>query len=87
MHQKPKPVCTIACFQESRAPSEGEGGGGGIRAKRTSGEAEEGYSGLARRLQTRPAMSPCHRHGNAVPADSLGLIGSCQGNDKMNAAV
>lgn len=31
------------------------------------------------------AMSPCHRYGNRAPADSFGLIGSCQGNDKINA--
>lgn len=37
-------------------------------------------------VQSRLAMSPCHRHGNAGPADSFGLIGSCQGNDKINAA-
>lgn len=54
---------------------------------RMSGEAAEGYSGLGRRLRTHTAMSPCHRHGNTAPADSLRLIGSCQGNDKMNAAV
>lgn len=36
-------------------------------------------------VQSRLAMSPCHRHGNAGPADSFGLIGSCQGNDKINA--
>lgn len=30
------------------------------------------------------AMSPCHRHGNHQPAESFGLIGSCQGNDKIN---
>lgn len=37
-------------------------------------------------VQSRLAMSPCHRHGNTRPTDSFGLIGSCQGNDKINAA-
>lgn len=37
-------------------------------------------------VQSCLAMSPCHRHGNTEPADSFGLIGSCQGNDKINAA-
>lgn len=36
-------------------------------------------------VQSCLAMSPCHRHGNTEPADSFGLIGSCQGNDKINA--
>lgn len=43
--------------------------------------------GLSRQaVQSCLAMSPCHRHGNAEPADSFGLIGSCQGTDKINAA-
>lgn len=36
-------------------------------------------------VQSCQAMSPCHHHGNTEPADSFGLIGSCQGNDKINA--
>lgn len=61
---------------------------GGWAGAQSGAAAAEGYSGLGRRLRTRSAMSPCHRHGNAAAAaDSLGLIGSCQGNDKMNAAV
>lgn len=35
-------------------------------------------------IQSCLAMSPCHRHGNTEPADSFWLIGSCQGNDKIN---
>lgn len=50
-------------------------------------EEERRKATLSRQaVQSRLAMSPCHRHGNAEPADSFGLIGSCQGNDKINAA-
>lgn len=56
-----------------------------VRGKsRVRGGEEKGP--LSRQaVQRCPAMSPCHRHGNTEPADSFGLIGSCQGNDKINA--
>lgn len=52
--------------------------------QRVRGEEENGP--LSQQVvQSCQAMSPCHRHGNTEPADSFGLIGSCQGNDKINA--
>lgn len=69
-------------------------GVGGAAANKRKGKKEaegrakkETEGALSRQaVQSRLAMSPCHRHGNAGPADSFGLIGSCQGNDKINAA-
>lgn len=52
--------------------------------QRVRGEEENGPLSQ-QAVQSCQAMSPCHRHGNTEPADSFGLIGSCQGNDKINA--
>lgn len=52
--------------------------------QRVRGEEENGPLSQ-QAVQSYQAMSPCHRHGNTEPADSFGLIGSCQGNDKINA--